>query len=262
MVAPNTTKINSAPWALVNAASRSVLLEDLRGLLAQGKGFSIATLNLDHVVKLRTDTNFQKAYAAQTHVTADGRPIVWLSALSGHPVDLITGSDLVRPFVELCAEQHIPIAVLGSTQDILDRAAAQLEAHHTGLKVVARLAPPMGFDPNGSGADAMISELAESGAKVCLLALGAPKQETFSAHASRSLPDMGFVSIGAGLDFVAGAQTRAPIFFRRFALEWLWRLLTNPKRLAWRYAQCFAVLPGLAIRALRMRFFGEIRKAS
>jgi UDP-N-acetyl-D-mannosaminuronic acid transferase (WecB/TagA/CpsF family) len=60
---------------------------------------------------------------------------------------------------------------------------------------------------------------------------------------------MGFVSIGAGLDFIAGFQTRAPLWVRRIAMEWLWRMLSDPRRLAKRYLDCALVLPDLALAA-------------
>jgi len=95
--------------------------------------------------------------------------------------------------------------------------------------------------------------VAESGAGLVFLALGAPKQERLAARGRALQPELGFVSIGAGLDFLAGSQRRAPRLVRRLALEWLWRAGSDPKRLAGRYARCAAILPGHALRAWRMR---------
>jgi UDP-N-acetyl-D-mannosaminuronic acid transferase (WecB/TagA/CpsF family) len=64
---------------------------------------------------------------------------------------------------------------------------------------------------------------------------------------------VGFASVGAGLDFIAGHQTRAPEWWRRFALEWLWRTVSSPRRLLPRYAACAAILPGQVLAALRLR---------
>ena len=91
---------------------------------------------------------------------------------------------------------------------------------------------------------------------MCFLALGAPKQEKFAARALRTLGSVGFVSVGAGLDFIAGAQTRAPRLVRSLALEWLWRLLGDPRRLAPRYATCAAIMPSLALNAVTLRMGG------
>lgn len=92
-----------------------------------------------------------------------------------------------------------------------------------------------------------------SGARLCFIALGAPKQEFFAAFARTHSPTVGFASIGAGLDFLSGHQTRAPKVMRAFALEWFWRALQSPKRMVPRYAKCFAILPGLAFEAWRQR---------
>ena len=63
----------------------------------------------------------------------------------------------------------------------------------------------------------------------------------------------GFANFGAGLDFLAGNQTRAPRWMRALALEWLWRAMTNPRRMLPRYAACFAILPGQIVAALKLR---------
>ncbi|GHD98591.1 hypothetical protein GCM10008024_02720 [Allgaiera indica] len=213
----------------------------------------MATVNLDHLVKLRRDPAFRATYAAQTHVVADGNPIVWLQRLAGRPVELVTGSDLIDPLMAMAARDGVKVAFLGATDTVLARAAESLRARHPGLEVVARIAPPFGFDPTGPEADRMIDEIAAAGAQLCLLALGAPKQEILAARGHARHARLGFVSIGAGLDFIAGTQRRAPRWVRRIAMEWLWRMLTDWKRLAARYRDCGLILPGLAIRALRQR---------
>ncbi|RBO52912.1 glycosyltransferase [Rhodovulum sp. BSW8] len=237
----------------VTVASMAGLLADLEARLVRGDGFSVATLNLDHVVKLSRDPAFRAAYLAQSHVTADGNPIVWLSRLAGQRVELVPGSDLIGPVFALAARHEWPVAFFGSTAETLEQAKKVVEADYPGLRVVATLAPPMGFDPEGAAADAMIEELGRSGARICLVALGAPKQERFAARAAPRLPGTGFLSIGASLDFVAGRQRRAPRWVRRIAAEWLWRMLSDPARLGRRYLDCLIVLPGLTRRALCRR---------
>ena len=243
----------SAP-VTVTVPDRETLLADLALRLDRNAGFSVATLNLDHVVKLRQEPAFRTAYAAQTHVTADGNPIVWLSKLAGQrDVALVPGSDLIEPIAALAAEKGAPIGLFGATEASLEAAAEALKLDHPELVITYLAAPPMGFDPEGVAADQAISAMGESGARVVFLALGAPKQERFAARAQATLADVGFLSIGAGLDFVSGAQTRAPGWVRAMAAEWLWRMLSNPRRLAARYCACLVVLPGLTARALGAR---------
>ena len=243
-----------APGVTVTVPTRAKLLADLEQRLRRRSGFCLATLNLDHVVKFAASTDFTEAYLDHSHVTADGNPIVWLSRLAGQPVDLLPGSDLILPVAALAAKTRVPVALLGSTDATLASAAAALQAHLPGLEIACRIAPPMGFDPAGSDADVCIAELRTSGAGLCFVALGAPKQEIFAARASRALPDVGFLSIGAGLDFLSGRQRRAPRLVRLLAAEWLWRLALDPRRLIRRYAACIAVLPRLTGQALSLRF--------
>lgn len=236
---------------LVNTASQAALLSAVDRLMQAGAGYTVATLNLDHIVKLRRDRAFRDAYAAHSHVVADGNPIVWLRQVQGQPVSLVPGSELVMPLADLARRNDVPVALLGATDDTLARAAVQMQADLPGLNIVATIAPPFGFDPSGPVADGVLDELAASGARLCFLALGAPKQEVLAVRGHARIPECGFVSIGAGLDFIAGTQRRAPAWVRRIAMEWFWRMATNPARLAKRYAECFAILPGLFLQARR-----------
>jgi exopolysaccharide biosynthesis WecB/TagA/CpsF family protein len=239
---------------LVSVPDRGALLADLERRLLEQRGFSVATLNLDHIVKLKHDPAFRAAYAAQTHVTADGNPVVWLSHLAGQrDIRLVTGADTVMPVVALAARLGVPLGLFGSVETSLEAAARRLCADHPGLEVPFRQAPAMGFDPDGPAADAAIDAIAASGARVVLLALGAPKQERFAARAQRRLPQVGFLSIGAGIDFISGFQKRAPAWVRAARAEWLWRVASNPGRLAGRYGNCLLALPGLILKALAWR---------
>jgi exopolysaccharide biosynthesis WecB/TagA/CpsF family protein len=237
----------------VNSPALQPLLADLEARMAQGQGFTVATLNMDHVVKLRQNAAFRDAYLSHSHVTADGNPIVWFSRLAGSEMELVPGSDLIDPVLERAARTGCKLALFGSTQASLDKAAQEIEHRYPGAKVVAAISPPMGFDPTGPQAKEAIETLRQSGAGLCLIALGAPKQELFAAFAAPQLPGMGFLSIGAGVDFISGAQTRAPRLVRRFAVEWLWRMVLSPRRMAGRYLSGIALLPRLLYLALKTR---------
>jgi exopolysaccharide biosynthesis WecB/TagA/CpsF family protein len=204
-------------------------------------------------VKLRADAAFRAAYAAHSHVTADGHPVVWLERLAGRRVERVTGADLVVPLARLAADEGCPVALVGSTASSLAGAAERLARDVPGLRIAARLAPPAGFDPASGTADSLFDAIGESGARLCVLALGAPKQEICAARGAGRLPSCGFVSVGAGLDFLSGSQVRAPRPIRALALEWAWRLARDPRRLGGRYARCAAALPGLVLAARQAR---------
>lgn len=238
----------------VNVPDWVALERHISSRLRAGDGFSLATINLDHLVKLRQDRRFRDAYAAQDLVVADGNPIVWMSKLAGRPVSLIPGSDAILPLVRIAAAHHKTLALVGSTDDTLAAAKTYLEREVPGTRIVATIAPPMGFDPVGGSADEVLDALQAVDADIAFLALGAPKQELFAAYGRGKLDHVGFISIGAGLDFFSGAQVRAPAWVRAIAMEWLWRAVSQPARLIPRYAKCFKILPVELIHALKLRF--------
>lgn len=237
----------------VNVPNWAVLEARVTERLAQHKGFALATINLDHLVKLEESTSFRRAYAAQDFVTADGNPIVWMSHLAGCPVSLIPGSEAILPLAKIAAKQGVGVALVGSTDPVLKAAAAYLEREVRDLEVVCCIAPPMGFDASGEAAEAVLARVVDSGARLCFVAMGAPRQEEFAATGRRVAPEVGFVSIGAGLDFFAGTQKRAPGWAQTLQVEWLWRMLSDPSRLAARYFKCMKILPGHLAKAVMLR---------
>ncbi|MBY6140899.1 WecB/TagA/CpsF family glycosyltransferase [Leisingera daeponensis] len=237
----------------VNMPSRALLEEEVRARLKAGHGFALATVNLDHLVKMTKSAAFLSAYQAQDLVVADGRPIVWLSRLARRPVELMPGSDMVLPLCRLAAEAGVPVVLAGSTEEALQDAEAALAAAVPGLEVAWIHAPSGRFDPEGEEADRILHRLDETGPCLCFLALGAPKQELFAQRGRKLAPGAGFASVGAGLDFLGGHQKRAPAWVRAIAMEWLWRALFSPARLLPRYGRCLAILPGQVLRARRIR---------
>ena len=218
-----------------------------------GRGFTLFTLNLDHVVKRRSDAAFRDIYSRATFVTADGAPIVWLAARQGARLDRVTGADLVIPMCAAAARAGVPVAFYGSSARSLSKAAANLRLKFPKLDIAFMESPPQGFDPTSPVAEVDASRIAASGARICFVAFGAPKQERFTDHMARLHPEIGFMGIGAALDFIAGDEKSAPAFFQRNGLEWAWRLGSNPRRMALRYARCAAMLARLALDAATRR---------
>lgn len=232
---------------------RATLEATLQARLAAYQGFALATINVDHLVKLGRSDSFRASYAAQDLICADGNPIVWLSRLARKPMELVPGSDMVMPMARMAAGCGRSIAMVGSSKEALDGASARMIADIPGLSVALRHAPAMGFDPEGEDARRTLAELATRNVGLCFVALGAPKQEAFAALGRKLAPNVGFASIGAGLDFIAGHQNRAPAWVRAVAMEWLWRAVTSPRRMVPRYVSCAAILPGQVVQALRQR---------
>jgi exopolysaccharide biosynthesis WecB/TagA/CpsF family protein len=238
-------KVDGWPITLPN---QTEALEAIVRSGTAGESFAVFTLNLDHLVKLRRNKAFQNAYRCAQFVTADGAPVARLARRQGPPVERTTGADLVLPLADACARHRLPVFLFGTTPGVLAIAGQKLSEYAgSELDIVGSLSPPKDFDPEGPAADAALARIAQSGARICYVALGAPKQELFAARALAKGIKVGFICIGASLDFLAGEQVRAPRAFQKAGLEWLWRLGTNPRRLTLRYAQCAVLLAELTL---------------
>ncbi|MDZ4135920.1 MAG: WecB/TagA/CpsF family glycosyltransferase, partial [Paracoccaceae bacterium] len=141
----------------------AALLDAVQDRLRAGQGFALATINLDHLVKLHHAPTFRQAYAAQDMVVADGNPIVWLSRLACRSVALVPGSDLVIPMAQAAAQAGRPLMLVGSSAAALAGAAACLSAKVPGLTLGPCIAPPQGFDPAGADARAILDQIAQAG---------------------------------------------------------------------------------------------------
>ncbi len=216
------------------------------------RSFLVCTLNLDHLVKLRTDSRFRAAYAKAEIVMPDGFPIVAFARMEGVALERATGSDLILPLCREAAALGHPVYLFGSTFETLCVAGRRLSEFIPELQIAGVYAPPREFEVTSAAADEAIDIIDRSGARICLVALGAPRQELFAARAVDATTGIAFLGIGASLDFIAGAQTRCPARLRRLNLEWAWRAASNPRRLLPRYAACAALFATLYARyALR-----------
>lgn len=231
-VAVNLPSLNEAVSSIVAAAERD-------------ESFCVFTLNLDHCAQLRRDRAFRSAYRRAQYVTADGFPIVAIGRMAGAEVQRTTGADLVEPLCIEAARNRLPIALFGPNATTIFRARAHLSERIPDIEIVDSFAPGMNFDPYSAEADRAIERIGESGAKICFVAVGAPRQEIFSVRCLDMIPGVALICVGAALDFIAGTHTRAPAFFQNNGLEWLWRLSSNPRRFGPRYLRCAAVVPRL-----------------
>jgi exopolysaccharide biosynthesis WecB/TagA/CpsF family protein len=239
----------------ITSRNLSAAISETLRLAKSGAPSTVFTLNLDHAVKLQRDARFRAAYDTADVVTADGWPIAMLARLQDAGIERATGADLFLPLVAAAAEQQIPIFLFGTSPGVMARVGDDLSLRTEGaIDIAGTLSPSTSFDPEGPEADAAIAKIRASGAKLCFVALGAPKQELFAKRAREQGLTCCMVCIGAALDFVAGEQIRAPKVMRDNGLEWAWRLASNPRRLAKRYAES-AVMFGylLATEPLRAR---------
>jgi N-acetylglucosaminyldiphosphoundecaprenol N-acetyl-beta-D-mannosaminyltransferase len=169
-------------------------------------------------------------------VTPDGRPLVWaLRSLGVKEASQVRGTDLTTHVVERAAREGIPIGLYGGTPWLLDTFVRILESRYPGVRVVCRIAPP--FRPLTPEEDESVTqEIVSSGARILFVGIGCPKQERWmEAHKGR-IPAV-MLGVGAAFDFHTGRVRQAPGWMQVAGLEWLFRLLMDPRRLWKRYAK-------------------------
>jgi N-acetylglucosaminyldiphosphoundecaprenol N-acetyl-beta-D-mannosaminyltransferase len=229
-------------------------LERIEALVSAGRGGSVFTPNVDHVVNVESDAQFRQAYAAASLSLVDGTPVLWASRLLGEPLpEKISGSDLVRPLMKRAAERGWRVYLLGAAPGVAQEAADVLE-RELGLKVVGVDSPRIAARPGAPDESGeALARLRAARPDLVLVAFGSPKQELWiHQHAAELAPAVA-VAVGASLDFVAGKVKRAPVWMSRAGLEWLYRFGQEPRRLWRRYLVNDPKFALVLLRSLRAR---------
>jgi exopolysaccharide biosynthesis WecB/TagA/CpsF family protein len=206
----------------------------LRGRPADVPFAYLVTPNVDHVVrlsKLDHDSPEWRAYAEADWTLCDSRVLARLAALQGRRLPVVPGSDLTARLLREIAAPGDRICLIGGQAGD----PQSLALLRPDIEIVQHI-PPMGLHVDEAARTAAARFAAESGARFTLLAVGSPQQEMI-ADALRAIPDARGTAlcIGASIDFLTGREVRAPRWMQRLSLEWLHRLVGNPRRFWRRY---------------------------
>ncbi|MBG0814959.1 WecB/TagA/CpsF family glycosyltransferase [Planomonospora sp. ID82291] len=204
--------------------------------LKRGEGGHIVTPNVDISRAVARDAALRRLVEGADLAVADGMPLVWAARLLGTPLPgRVTGADLIWSLSEAAAFYRYPIYLLGGPPGVAEQAAVRLADRHPGLLVSGVDAPPYGFEDVPGGYDRIREAIVAAGPRVVFVGLGFPKQDRLIARLREELPGTWFIGCGSAIAFAAGAVRRAPTWMQRSGLEWLFRLLSEPGRLARRY---------------------------
>jgi exopolysaccharide biosynthesis WecB/TagA/CpsF family protein len=213
-----------------DAAERCIL-----AAAREGRGALVDHLSAHGLSEARRDPSFCEALARFDLVAADGQPVRWaLNLLHGAGLrERVYGPALMDRLCARAAAEGLPIYLYGGSREVLVRLSETLRERHRGLCIAGAEAPP--FRPLTPAEDRASTErIQRSGARLVFIGLGCPKQELFAAaHADRIHAVQ--LCVGAAFDFLAGAKPMAPRWMQACGLEWLFRLVSEPRRLWRRY---------------------------
>ena len=205
-------------------------------LIIKKKPSYVVTPNVDHIVKLETDKEFQDVYKNADLILTDGMPLIWISKMRGNPIkEKISGSDFFPKLCERAAEKGYSLFLLGAAEGVAAKAAKNLKEKYEGLNIVGTYSPSYGFEKKDDEIKMIIEMINETKPDILAVGLGAPKQEKFLYKYKNELNVPISLAIGASIDFEAGNINRAPRWMQNCGLEWFYRLCKEPKRMFKRY---------------------------
>ena len=194
------------------------------------------TPNIDHIVQVQKDMELLEIYRNANLVLTDGKPLLWIAKLYKTPIkEKVSGSDLFPEICKLAAQKGYRIFFLGAAEGVAKKAAQRLQKKHIGLQVVGTYSPPFGFEKDKEEIQKILHMIHEANPHILIMGLGTPKQEKFIYRYIEEFGVPFSIGLGASLDFEAGNVRRSPKWMSNMGLEWLYRMVQDPKRLIKRY---------------------------
>jgi len=219
---------------------------------AEGRSCYVCLATVNNIMQARESVEYRRVMREAALVTSDGMPLVWILRWLGvAAATRVYGPDLTPLVLKAAADAGIPVGFYGASPAVLARLLAVVARRFPTLKVAYSFAPP--FRDLTPQEDALIVDaLRASGVRILFVGLGSPKQDRWM-HTHQGSIQAVMLSVGAAFDFLAGTKPQAPRWMQRGGLEWLFRLLAEPRRLSRRYLSQNPKFVVLALRQLLRR---------
>lgn len=213
----------------VDNVTYDTALARIDAYLREGNFHLVATLNPEFVVMAQTNAEFARVLSQSALNVPDGVGLLWAARHLKTPLkERVTGQELVDRISALAARCGYPVFLLGAREGIAERAGAELTRRHPGLMIAGCYAGSPAPQEN----QRIVDRINESRAQILFVAYGPPKQELWIARNANQLKVAVAMGVGGTFDTLAGIVPRAPKWIQRAGLEWLYRLLREPRR--WR----------------------------
>ncbi|NND80960.1 MAG: WecB/TagA/CpsF family glycosyltransferase [Gammaproteobacteria bacterium] len=218
---------------MINCTDMPQAQRSVHTRLESGDGGYVCFANVHTVVTARDDMTLRDATNHSFMSMPDGGPLAMLAKRRGiKHIERVSGPDFMwRTLDEQRDKRHF---FYGSTRPTLDKLESALQTQFPGLIVAGTLSPPF-RELDADESTAIHKQIREARPDYIWVGLGAPKQEYWMAENWQALQPAILLGVGAAFDFLSGTKARAPRWMRRLGMEWLFRLLNEPRRLGWRY---------------------------
>ena len=219
----------------VDAVDYEAAVARIIGAAQDGNPYSVSALAVHGVMEGVDDPEHFERLNAFDLITPDGQPVRWaMNWLHDTELsDRVYGPQLTLDVCRAAASAGLPVYFYGSTQDTLDHLGERLPTLAPGIEI-AGMQPSRFRTSTEHELDELAADIRASGAKICMVGLGCPRQEVFAFENAERM-SMPLMAVGAAFDFHAGLATEPPAWIQRAGLQWAQRLMANPKRLWRRY---------------------------
>jgi N-acetylglucosaminyldiphosphoundecaprenol N-acetyl-beta-D-mannosaminyltransferase len=202
----------------------------------EGRGRYVCVSNVHMCMEAFDSSDFRAIVNGADLVVPDGKPLVWgLRYLGLKRASQVRGADLLLAICQEAESRRNPIGLYGGSKGSLRDFQLFLTKTFPALEIACAISPP--FRPLTEEEDGQYGrEIISTGARIIFAGIGCPKQEIWMAKHKDSFPCV-MIGVGAVFDFFSGRKKEAPRWMQAVGLEWLFRLLSDPKRLWKRYAK-------------------------
>jgi N-acetylglucosaminyldiphosphoundecaprenol N-acetyl-beta-D-mannosaminyltransferase len=215
-------------------------------------GGSAYFCNVHMLIERLSHRDLDRAMRSASWIFPDGKPIAVTMRMFGYRrAERIAGLDAVPDLCRIAAERGLRVYFYGGSAETVSRLQARLRERHPDLEIAGAVSPPYRrLSAEEEATD--IARIEASGAHLCFVGLGCPKQELWIAR-NRARTGAVLLGVGAAFDTVAGTLSRSPRWMQQSGLEWLYRLVQEPRRLWKRYAATNPLFVNLLLRNLWSR---------
>ena len=213
------------------------------------KGIHIVTLNAEMVVQAQENQELDRIIRHAHLIIPDGAGVVWALKLAGQESSRLPGIELAQKTLEMACREGRRVALLGGKPEVMVALKEVLPKLYPGIKIVGAQDGYFTKDQE----DEIVDELSSREPELVLVALGVPKQEYFIDKWHHSFPEAVMIGVGGSFDVWTGQVKRAPAFFRKFHLEWFYRLMKEP----WRARRMMSSLPRFGFQVLGSALKGK-----
>jgi N-acetylglucosaminyldiphosphoundecaprenol N-acetyl-beta-D-mannosaminyltransferase len=221
---PQRVEVLGIPVDAVDMARALAIAED--ALRVGGSARAILAVNPEKVIALSKDPALLEYFRGATLLLPDGIGVVWAARrLRGSSLARVPGADFMQELCALAASRGHPIFLFGAREEVSAAAAARLQERFPSLRIAGRA---NGYLPQ-EAMPGLVDAINRSGAEILFVALGSPRQERWIAEHAASLRVTLIQGLGGTLDTITGHVRRAPLAWQRRNVEWLYRLLHEPR---------------------------------